>query len=224
EEAKAALGIRLPLVSGHRLWRWQLGLVQFVRREDETTVLVDKGLTGRDPRSESSYDVVDDLVGLCLRAGSPPLPIAWRGADGALVEKRGLQVVDKMCQGLLGIRFTGKGGEAQLLERLDFAVTLPAPLRIDGALGLWLALFRVDKDPALRHTAVARSHDRIAIALCQRGHGCRLRLGEDLLSFSQGRGDAGDPLQAGLGERVQIVGAIEGTVGHERRGGACGVA
>src|SRR5678816_107513 len=60
EEAKAALGIRLPFVSGQHLWRWQLGLVQFVRREDETTVLVDKRLTGRDPRSEGSYDVVDD--------------------------------------------------------------------------------------------------------------------------------------------------------------------
>ena len=101
-----------------------------------------------------------------------------------------------MRQGLLGIRCTGKGRAAQPLERLDFVVTLPAPLLIDGALGLRLALFRVDKDPALRHTTVARSHDRIAIALCQSGHGCRLRLGEHLLGFGQGRGDAGDPLQA----------------------------
>lgn len=179
--------------------RWQLGFVQFVRGEDETTLLVDKRLTGCDPRSEGSCDVVDDLVRLCLRARSSPLPVAWRRADGALVEQCGLQVVDKMRQGLLGICFTGKGGAAQPLEEMDFVVTLPAPLLIDGALGPRLALFRVDKDPALRHTTVARSHDRIAIALCQRGHGLRLRLGEDLLGFGQGCWDAGDPLQAGLG-------------------------
>src|SRR5262245_6713734 len=52
KEAEAALGIRLPFVSGQDLSRWQLDLVAFVRREDETTVLVDTRLTGRDPRRQ----------------------------------------------------------------------------------------------------------------------------------------------------------------------------
>jgi hypothetical protein len=65
-----------------------------------------------------------------------------------MVEQCGLHVVDKMCQGLLGIRCTGTGGAAELLEPMDFVVTLPAPLLIDGALGLRLALFRGDKDLA----------------------------------------------------------------------------
>ncbi len=43
-------------------------------------------------------------------AWTPPLPIMGRGARGALVEERGLHVVRKTRECLLGIRFTGKGG------------------------------------------------------------------------------------------------------------------
>ena len=42
-----------------------------------------------------------------------------------------------------------------------------------------------------------------------------MRLGEDLLGLAQGRRDPGDPLQAGLGELLEVLGAIEGTVGHQ---------
>ena len=86
-------------------------------------MLVDKRLTGRDPRRQGSYNMVDNLVRLCARAWTPPLPIMWCGADGAAVEKRGLQGVGKTRQGLLGICFTGKGCAAQPLARMDFAVT-----------------------------------------------------------------------------------------------------
>ena len=103
--------------------------------------------------------MVDDLGGLGPRAWSPPLPIVGRGADGAVVEKRGLQACLKTRERLLGIRFTGKGGAAQRLESSDFLVTLLAPLLIDRALGLRLALFRVDEDPALRDPAIARGDD-----------------------------------------------------------------
>ena len=49
-----------------------------------------------------------------------------------------------------------------------------------------------------------------------------LRLGQDLLSLGQGRRDAGDPFEAGIGQLVQILGA-EGTVGHEIGGVGSGV-
>ena len=39
----------------------------------------------------------------------------------------------------------------------------------------------------------------------------------------QGRWDAGDPLEAGLGQLLQILGAIEGTVGHQIGGAVGGV-
>jgi hypothetical protein len=80
------------------------------------------------------------------------------------VEKRGLQACPKTGERLLGICFTSKRGPAQRLEGFAFLGTLLTPLRINGTLGLRLAMFRVDKDPALRHIAVARAHDRIAIA------------------------------------------------------------
>src|SRR4029453_2014027 len=98
--------------------------------------------------------MVDELVGLGSRAWSPPLPIVGRGADGAGVEKGGLQAGHKTGECLLGIRFTSQRSPAQRLARFDFLVPLLAPLLVDGTLGLWLALLRIDQDPALRHVAI----------------------------------------------------------------------
>src|SRR5262249_26818872 len=121
-------------------------------------------------------NMIDELVGLGPRAWAPPLPIVGRGVDGAVVEKRGLQAGSKPGERLLGIGFTGKRGPTQPLEGFDFLVTLRVPLLIDSALGLLLAMFRVEEDPALRHAAVLRGHDGIAITIGQRSHGCRLPL------------------------------------------------
>ena len=122
--------------------------------------------------------MVDELVGLSPKAWASALPIVGRRVDGTVVEKRGLQACPKTCERLLGIRGTGKRCPAQRLEGVDFLGTLLAPLLIDRALGLRLAMFRVDEDPALRYPTITRGYDRIAIALGQRGHGLRLRLGQ----------------------------------------------
>jgi hypothetical protein len=53
---------------------------------------------------------------------------------------------------LLGICFTGKRGPAQPLEGFDFLVTLLAPLCINGALSLWLALLGIQEYPTLGAT------------------------------------------------------------------------
>src|SRR5215510_12810887 len=103
EEAKPAFCPSLPLVSIEHGLGCSLVLVQFIRREKKTALLVDACLPVREPRRQSSCDMVDHLSRLSLRAWSPPLPIAWRGADGAVVEKRGLQVLGKMLQSLVGI-------------------------------------------------------------------------------------------------------------------------
>ena len=76
------------------------------------------------------------------------------------MEKRGLQACRKTGERLLGIRFTSKRGAAQPLEGFDFLVTLLAPLLVDGALGLRLALLGIQEDPALGDTAIGRGHDR----------------------------------------------------------------
>ena len=62
--------------------------------------------------------MVDDLVGLGSRAWAPPFPIVGRGVDSTGMEKRALQVVGKTRQGLVGIRFTGKGRAAQRLDSI----------------------------------------------------------------------------------------------------------
>ena len=170
-----------------------------------------------EPRRQGPYKRGDDLVGLGPRAWSPPLPRVGRGADGAGVEKRGLQACSKTGERLLGIRLTGKRGSTQRLDGAAFLVTLLAPLRIDRALGLRLAMVRVEEDPALRAPAITRGHDRLAITIGQRGHGRRLRLGEDLLRLGQGRGAPRDPLEAGMGQLVPILGVIESAVGDKIR-------
>src|SRR5262245_5389041 len=153
-------------------------------------MLVDTRLAVREPRRQGSYDMVDDLVRLCATARTPPLAILGCGADGAVVEKRGLQVVGKMRQGLVGIRFTGKGRAAQRLEGFDFAVTLLEPLLVDGTLGLRLARLGIDEHPALRDATIARWHHVIAIALRERCHSLGISLGQDGLGFVQGRWNA----------------------------------
>src|SRR5207247_5055104 len=58
------LHLGLPFVSIEHRLGGQLALVQFVRREDKTALLVDKRLAVREPRRQGSCDMVDDLVGL----------------------------------------------------------------------------------------------------------------------------------------------------------------
>jgi hypothetical protein len=163
------------------------------------------------------------LVGVCSRAWSPPLAIVWRGADGAGVEKGGLPACPKTGERLLGSRFTSKRSPVQRLERFDFLVTLLAPLRVDGALGLWLARLRREKDPALRHAPRRRQPAARAIPLLQRRPGRRLRLGQDLLGLGPGRWAPGDPLEAGIGQLVPVFSALEGPVGPQRGGAEGGV-
>jgi hypothetical protein len=102
------LGRDLPFVSVQHRLRRQLGLVQFVCGQDETTLLVDERLPGRDARRQGSFDMVDDLDGWRVLAWAPPLGLAWERVDGALGHVSGLQVLGKTRQRLSGIRFTGK--------------------------------------------------------------------------------------------------------------------
>ena len=104
------------------------------------------------------------MVGLRPKAWASALPRVRRRGDGAVVENRGLPACPKTGACWLGIRGTGTRGPAQRLEGLDCLVPLLAPLRIDRALGLRLAMCRVDEDPALRYPTIPRGSDRLAIA------------------------------------------------------------
>jgi hypothetical protein len=223
EEANPAFRLRVPLVSSEHRMGGQQALLQCVRREDTTALRVATRLAVRAPRREGAGAMGDALVRLGSGAWSPPLPIRWRGADGTLREKRGLQGAGTTRQGLVGIRFPGTGRAAQRPDSVDCLGTLVAPRRIDGALGLRLALGRVEKDPALRHTAVARWHHTRARARRERRPGLRIGLGQDGLGLGQGRGDPGDPRQAGLGQLLEVCGALEGPVGHQIGGVEGGV-
>jgi hypothetical protein len=73
----------------------------------------------------------------------------------------------------------------------------------------------VDEDPALCHTAVSREHLVMAIALAEWGYGLGLGLGHGSLGFAESGRHPGDPLACYLGQRGKVLGAIEGTVGHQ---------
>ena len=208
EKAQSTFRPGLPFIAvEHGLGR-SLSLIQFVRRQDTTALLVDACPTVREPRRQGPCKMIDELVGLGPRAWPPPLAIGGRGADGAVVENRGLPACPQTGERLLGIRFTGKRGAAPRLEDSDVLVTLHAPLLLDRALGRRLAMVRGEEDPALRYPALTRGHDCIALPIGPRGHGRRLRLGSDLLRLGQGRGDPRDPREAGRGQLVQILSVI----------------
>ena len=68
-----------------------------------------------------------------------------------------------------------------------------------------------------------RGQDLKAIALRQRGHGLRSGLRQRRLGVAHRRRDPGHPLERGLGELLQVLSAIEGTIGDEIGGAVGGV-
>ena len=217
QEAQPPCRPGLPCVAvEHRLGR-SLALVECVRREEKATLLVDACLTVGEPRRQGPDDRGDQVVGLGARAWAPSLPLGGRGADGAGVEHRGLQACGKTRERLLGSGCTGKRGPAQRPEGVDFLGTLRAPLLVHGTLGWRLARLGVDASPAWLEAAIARWPHTIARALRERCPRLGLSRGQDGLGCAQGRGDAGNPLEVGLGQLVQGLGTREGTGSDQER-------
>jgi len=206
-----------PCLGGSRL------LGQGVRRQATTALRGEAGPTGRAPRRQGPAQRGDDLGGLGPRTWSPPLPIRGREADGAVGEQRGVPAGPNTGARLPGLRGTGKGRAAQRLAGFAGVGPLRAPLRIDRALGLRLAMVRVAEPPALRAPTITRGHERSAIPIRQRGQGHRLRLGEDLLRLGQGRGDPREPRETGIGQLVPLLGVRASAVGDKISGAGGGV-
>lgn len=91
QKAKAAFHQGLAFVACSQLLRWQLGVVECIGGEDETTLLIDEWLMGSDGGRESPFDSIDDLGREGALARSPPLVIARRRAQGNRLEERCLQ-------------------------------------------------------------------------------------------------------------------------------------
>ena len=104
-----------------------------------------------------------------------------------------------------------------MLEGVAFSRSLGEQVLVHRALRLTLAGLRVEEDPALLDLAIRRGRLLIAIALDHRRHGLRRRLRQGRLRLAQGRWYPRHPLQAGLGEFLEVAGALEGTIGHEIR-------
>src|SRR5215468_4649368 len=120
--------------------------------------------------------MVDHGRGLTAGAWSPSFAIPWRGANAARRQEGGLQPLRKGCEGLLRIGLTGTSGTAEFLEGFDFLFTVRAQLFVHRTLRRQLAGLRVDEDPALLNSAIARRQILIAIAFHKREHGLRIDL------------------------------------------------
>jgi hypothetical protein len=154
EEAKAAFRIHLTFVACEAFLGWELGVVEVVRSEDETTLLLNEGLLSRYPRGQGPDNLVDHVVGLSALARSPSRAIASRGAAGERVQASSLQPLRNGRERLSRIGFTGKGLGTQFLEGFHLLRTLLEEVLSDSALGLRLAGLCVDEDPAWRNPAV----------------------------------------------------------------------
>jgi hypothetical protein len=217
QQAKAACRLGLAFLAASKLLRGEESVVECMRGQDATTVLVDERLTDGEPQSQRAVELLHDVVRWGAWAWAPSLGRAWDGADGTLDHEGGVQALRTGRQGLLRIGCTGKGRAAQLLEGCAFLHAVLQELCVHGALRLRLARRGVDEHPALRDGTLARWHHVGAIALRERRHRLGIGLGQDRLGFAQGRGDTGDPLQTRLGELLEGLGTLEGTVGDQER-------
>jgi len=223
QQATAPFGMLLAFVACQELLGWQVGFVACIGGQEKTTLLLNERLPRRSPRGQSPGNMGDHVVGLGVLAWAPPLAIARRGAEGALVQEGRLQTVRKACQRLPRIGFAGKGGATQFLQGFDFLVTVLAQVRIDTAFGLRLAGLRGDEEPPLLAPTRGRRQGVIPRALRQSAHGLRSSVGQGGVGFAQGCRDPRAPLHLGLGEFLEGVCAVEGTIGHHGGGARGGV-
>ena len=132
----------------------------------------------------------------------------------------------KLVSACSGIGLHRQGGPAQCLPGADVLLTVQAPLFIDGALRLRLATAREwMRPPALLDAPIGGS-PRLGSDTPLPGEPWAAdRPGQNGLGFTQGRGDAGDPLQSGIGELLEGLGTVEGPVGSQgcRAVGRCAI-
>ena len=192
--------------AGQQFRGGQEGLVVLIGREDDTTLLVHQGRPGRDGGGERPCARVDGLRRLGALAGSSPHALTWGRTHHDLVQERGVSALPQRRQRLLRIRFTGKRPTAEWLERGDFALALCAPLLVNRARRLGVAVLRGDQHPALGHSTRGRGQVLRAIARAQRGHRLGSGLDERGLRVAHCRRDTGYPLDLGLGKLLEVVG------------------
>ena len=221
QETTPTFGMSLPCVSVEHLLGRQRRLIPCIGGQDETAVLIDQRLTRREGGGEGAFDRRDHSGGLGVRTWSPPLAIAWRGTYGDRGEACRRSAVLNGRQRLVCLRFTGESRATQWCELFDFLVTLLAPLRVDRALCLGVAMLRGEEQPAWRDPARRRGQDVITIPFGEQGQGRRVGLRQRGLCLTQRCRDTGHPLHRGLGKLLEVVRMIEGTI-RDEIGGAIG--
>ncbi len=218
EEAQATLRVGLVFRVAQQVRGGQAGLVQFMRREEKTTLLVHEGRPGREGGREDSVDRGEGVRRWGARAWAAPRAIAWGRTYRTLVQEGGLEALRQRGQCLLRICGTGQGPTPEFLEGGDGALALCEPLLVDRMLRLGVAVLCVDQPPALGPPTRGRGQALRAIAWGQRGHGLGIRLGERGLRLTPRRRHTGDPLERGRGTLLEIVGILEGAIRHQRGG------
>lgn len=111
QKAEPAFCRALPFVACQQLERRQMRVVEFVRRQEKTTVLVDARLAGRERRGQSPIDLVDQLR-LNALSGASPFAIAGCRVHGAGGQARRLQALLEGRPRLPRLGFARKGRAA----------------------------------------------------------------------------------------------------------------
>jgi hypothetical protein len=203
------------LIPFQKRWRWPWGFGPCVGGQDDTTVLVDERLWGRERGGPGPVDVGDDLVGVGAWPRSSAFAIAGRRVHRAGGQAGGRQALRNGRKRLLRLHCTRNRVAASCLPGLDCVVTLLAPLLVHRTLGLRRAGLGVQEAPAWLEPARARRQRVSALARSQRRHGLWIGLDEGRLRLMPGRRAAGDPLPGAMGTRLEVVRAREGTISHQ---------
>ena len=134
QEAKAAFGMRRPLLALEAFLGRSLGVVECIGGEEKATLLVDKRLPGSEARGQRPFEMVDHRPRGRPLARAPPPAIVGRGAYGALLHVRRRQAVRQGCQRRRRLGGPGPGGAAEVLEGLGCLGPLLQALLVDRVL------------------------------------------------------------------------------------------
>ena len=215
-EAQPALRMGLACIAGSQSLGGQQGRVACRGRADAPTLLVNTGRSGSAGGGERPFERVDALGRWGALVWSSTRAIAWSRTPRDRLSAGGVSSVRKSRQSLRRIRFPGTRHAAELLAHGPVALAVREPRRVDRALRLGVAVLSVDQHPAVGDPTSGRGPAVSARARGQRGHRLGLGLGERGWCGTHRRRDPGHPRALRLGELLEVVGGIEGTISDQR--------
>jgi hypothetical protein len=118
QAAQPAFRPGLACIAGSQLRRGPQGGIACMRSEEDTTLVVEQGLTGGDPHGERAFERIDDLVRWSTWAWAPPLGIVWGGRTGLWATKVAGTLWAQIARACCASAAQAQGGRPRVLTVL----------------------------------------------------------------------------------------------------------